>query len=571
VIPASPRISYILIFATLATCTVLAVLSALARDWSTVCTIGAGSLSLAVPLVLIRSRHYRAGNLALTFILLVTVTAALTVGQGLHDTAVVAYPIILIYVGLTSDRPALLAGAGLTIAAALWLAVGSSLGWFVPVPVLRVPFDFFSLITLSSLVVVAAVAVDLLSSSLRRSLQQARHEIEERRKLEEQRSRLSAELAQAQKMESVGRLAGGIAHDFNNMLAVISGYAEVALQEPGIAEPVRGALGEIRGAARHSAELTRQLLAFARRQTVVPRVLDLAETVAGLIGMLQRTIGEDVHLRWEPGDGTWPVFMDPSQVDQVLVNLCVNARDAIRGAGTITISTGNRTLTERFAAEHPGASIGDFVVLSIRDDGRGMDTETVSHLFEPFFTTKPIGEGTGLGLAMVYGTVKQNGGFIDVLSEPGRGTSFSIYLPRHEGSTRPADAGETGASLPGGRETILIVEDEPGVLKLTRAMLEPLGYTVLTSGSPKEAVRVARERAGRIDLLVTDVVMPEMNGHDLAAALRALHPGLRCLFMSGYTADIIANQGVLREGVSLVEKPFSARLLADRIRRTLEH
>jgi len=568
-IPSSQRISYILIFATLATCLVVAVLSVFARDWNTVYAVGAGALSLSVPFILIRSGRYRAGNLVLTSVVLITVTTAVTVGQGLHDTAVVAYPIILIYVGLTSDRALLFLCAGLTIAAGLWLAVGSSLGWFVPVPVLRVPFDFFSVVTLSVLSIVAALAVDLLSSSLRRSLAQARHEIEERKKLEEQRTRLSAQLAQAQKMESVGRLAGGVAHDFNNMLAVISGYAEVALQEPGTADPVRDALEEIRKAARHSADLTRQLLAFARRQAVVPRVLDLDGAIQGTLGMLKRMIGENVDLKWQPG-ATWPVRVDPTQVGQVLVNLCVNARDAIHGVGTISISTGNRTLDEPFVSEHPGSCAGDFVMLVIHDDGRGMDPETASHLFEPFFTTKPIGEGTGLGLAMVYGAVKQNGGFIDVQSAPGCGTTFHIYLPRHAGEAKPADTADAAAPLRGGRETVLIVEDEPGVLKLTRSMLEPLGYTVLTSRSPNEAVRIACEQQGKVDLLVTDVVMPEMNGHELAATLRTLHPGLKCLFMSGCTGDIIADHGELDEAVSFVEKPFSAQRLAERIRRTLE-
>ena len=567
-IPSSQRISYILIFATLGTCIVSAVLSAMALDWNTVYAVGAGAFSLSAPFMLIRSGRYRAGNLVLTSIVLVTVTAAVTVGQGLHDTAVVAYPIILIYVGLTSGRALLFLCAGLTVGAGLWLAVGSSLGWFVPVPVLSVPFDFFSVVTLSVLSMVAALAVDLLSTSLRRSLEQARHEIEERKKLEEQRARLSAQLAQAQKMESVGRLAGGVAHDFNNMLAVISGYAEVALEEPGTAEPVRDALEEIRKAARHSAELTRQLLAFARRQAVVPRVLDLDDTVHGMLGMLQRIIGENVDLKWRPGAGTWPVRVDPAQVGQVLVNLCVNARDAIHGVGAISICTSNQTLDEPFVSGHPGSCAGDFVMLAIHDDGRGMDPETASHLFEPFFTTKPIGEGTGLGLAMVYGAVKQNGGFINVQSEPGRGTTFRIYLPRHHGEVQCADA--DSGTIRGGTETILIVEDEPGVRKMTKSMLEPLGYTVLTSGSPNEAVRIAREQAGKIDLLVTDVVMPGMNGHDLAAMLRTLYPGLKCLFMSGYTADIIADHGERDQSVSFVEKPFSAKRLADRIRLTLE-
>ncbi len=569
-VPVNPRISYILIFATLATCVIVAALSALARDWNTVFALCGGILLLAVPLVLLRTRHFRAGNIALILLVLTLLTLVVTYGQGLHDTAIIAYPIILIYVGLTSDRAMLRLCVGLTLAAGVWLAVGPLLGLFTPTPVLPITFDFFSLTTLVILVLVAAVAVELLSSYLRRSLEQARHEIEERKKLEEQRARLSAQLAQAQKMESVGRLAGGVAHDFNNMLGVILGHTEVALEEVGPGDPMRETLEEIRKAAVHSADLTRQLLAFARRQTVAPRVVDLNATVQGMLSMLQRMIGEDIHLAWEPDAALWPVRVDPSQLDQILFNLCVNARDAIRGVGTLSIRTGNRTLTEAFCAEHPGSSPGDFAMLTVRDDGSGMDTETVSHLFEPFFTTKGIGEGTGLGLATVYGAVKQNHGFIEVRSEPGKGTTFTIYLPRYGTASAPQAAAESAGPLRGGRETILVVEDEEGLLKLTRTVLERQGYTVIASAVPSDALRAAREHAGPIHLLVTDVVMPDMNGRDLAGNLRELHPDLKCLFMSGYPSDVITDEGVLKSGVTFLQKPFSARVLTESIRKALE-
>ncbi len=452
-IQVNPRVPYMLILAAVGACLIVGVLSAITRDWRTVWAVGAGGISLVAPFWLLRTGRFRAGNLVLMVIVLATVTAVATVGQGLHDTAIVAYPIVLIYVGLTSGRAMLGLFAGLTFLAGLWLVVGASLGWFIPVPVSHVPFDSFSLISLAVLVVIAAVAVDQLSSSMRRSLEQARHEIDERRKSEEQRAKLSAQLAQAQKMESVGRLAGGVAHDFNNMLGVIFGHADMALQQVGPDHPVHDALEEIRKATVHSADLTRQLLAFARRQTVAPRVLDLNQAVQGMLKMLQRMIGEEICLDEKLGAGTWPVRMDPSQVDQMLVNLCVNARDAISGVGTITITTGNRTFDEAYCSEHPGASTGEFVMLTVSDDGCGMDKETISHLFEPFFTTKGVGEGTGLGLATVYGAVKQNRGFIDVHSEPGYGTTFRIYLPRHVGMAEHPGLEEPVQPLRRGRGT----------------------------------------------------------------------------------------------------------------------
>jgi CheY-like chemotaxis protein len=334
-------------------------------------------------------------------------------------------------------------------------------------------------------------------------------------------------------------------------------------------EPLYSDMQQIRKAAERSADLTRQLLAFARRQTVAPKVLDLNDTVEGMLKMLRRLIGENIELVWRPGQGVWQVKMDPSQVDQILANLCVNSRDAIAGVGRISIETRPEVLDEAYCAGRSGVAPGQYVLICVSDDGNGMDPETLDKLFEPFFTTKAVGQGTGLGLATVYGIVQQNNGFINVYSEPGKGTSFSIYLPRYKGEERQAKEEERDAPVPRGRETILLAEDEPVILEMTANMLEHFGYTVLTAGTPQEAIHKAKEHQGSIHLLMTDVVMPEMNGRDLAQNILNLYPDIRCLFMSGYTADIIAHQGVLNEGVYFIQKPFSMSKLADKVREAL--
>ena len=396
------------------------------------------------------------------------------------------------------------------------------------------------------------------------------HDLSAARKEMEEKATLERQLQQAQKMESVGRLAGGVAHDFNNMLGVILGHAEMALMRVDPVQPIHADLTEILKAGKRSADLTRQLLAFARRQTVTPEILDLNEIGAGMLTMLQRLIGEGIHLHWQPAADLWPIRVDPSQIDQILVNLCVNARDAIADVGRITIETENRSFDEEYCAGHAGFVPGEYVRLSVSDDGRGMDQETLAHVFEPFFTTKGVGGGTGLGLATVYGIVKQNNGFVNVYSEVGNGTTFTIYLPRHAGKGEQARTEEAAEPVMRGHETILLVEDEPAILEMTTMMLEMQGYTVLAASTPGEALRLAREHAGEMHLLITDVVMPEMNGRDLAKNLLSLYPDLKCLFMSGYTADIIAHHGVLDEGVSFIQKPFSRQELAVKVRKVLE-
>jgi len=394
-------------------------------------------------------------------------------------------------------------------------------------------------------------------------------DITERKRAEAETEKLQNQLTQAKKMESVGRLAGGVAHDFNNMLGVILGYTEIALKKIESDQPMYSALRGIQQAAQRSADLTRQLLAFARKQTVAPKVLDLNETVASMLIMLRRLIGENIDLVWLPDESLGAIKMDCTQIDQILANLCVNARDAIGDTGRITIETGNVVFDEAYCASHLGFIPGEYVVLMLSDNGCGMDRETISHLFEPFFTTKEIGKGTGLGLATVYGIVKQNNGFVNVYSEIGLGTTFKIYLPRHKAKDEKLPEPEETALVTTGHETILLVEDESMILEMTTVMLELQGYTVLPANSAGEAISLAREYADEIHLLMTDVVMPEMNGRDLARNLFPLYPHLKRLFMSGYTANVIAHHGVLDEGVHFLQKPFTMQDLATKIRAVL--
>jgi PAS domain S-box-containing protein len=394
-------------------------------------------------------------------------------------------------------------------------------------------------------------------------------DISKRKLAEEQTAALEERLLQAQKMEAVALLAGGIAHDFNNMLSVILGRAELAVRKTGPEDPFRADFGEIIAVARRSADLTRQLLAFSRQQTIAPKVLDLDDTITGVLKLLRPIAGENVDLAWKPGLGTWPVRMDPAQIDQMLANLLVNARDAIVDVGKVVIETGNASFDASYCAAHPGSAPGDYVMLAVSDSGSGMDKETQARIFDPFFTTKQLGKGTGLGLATVHGIVKQNRGFINVYSEPGSGTTFRIYLPRHRSQPDAAAAPAHEELVPTGQETILLVEDEQALLQIAIAMLRQLGYVVLAADGPAAALARAREHPGPIHLVITDVIMPEMNGKGLMTRLAAIHPGARCLFISGYTADVISHQGLLEEGLHFLQKPFSLRELAVKVRAAL--
>ena len=388
-------------------------------------------------------------------------------------------------------------------------------------------------------------------------------DITEHRRLEEQ-------FRQAQKREAVGRLAGGIAHDFNNLLMVIRGYSDLLLEKLKPADSRRRALEEIRKAGEHAAALTRQLLAFSRKQVLQPQILDLNAVVSNINTMLRRLIGEDIELTMLPGAALDRVQADPGQVEQVIMNLAVNARDAMPHGGKLTIETANVNLDEDYARRDGSAAPGPYVRLSVSDTGCGMDAETRAHVFEPFFTTKERDKGTGLGLATVYGIVKQSGGYIWVYSEVGRGTVFKIYLPRAPGSAEARQQGEVQQTLPGGVETILVAEDDPAVRALVCGALASRGYTVQEARDGREALAAARGYKGPIHLLLTDVVLPHMSGRRLAERLRAERPESRLLYMSGYTDDAVVSHGVSAGKAPFLQKPFSASALSRKVREVLD-
>jgi PAS domain S-box-containing protein len=395
-------------------------------------------------------------------------------------------------------------------------------------------------------------------------------DITERRLAEEEQKKLHAQLLQAQKMDIVGRLAGGVAHDFNNMLTVICSYVEMTLNDLGEQHPLYKRLFEVHLAAQHSADLTRQLLAFARKQVISPRILDLNETITGALKMLQRLIWENIQLAWNPDPELGHVQMDATQISQILANLAVNARDAINGPGHLTIATSNVVINQDGCANNLDLTPGNFALLTIRDDGCGMDQETQARIFEPFFTTKEEGKGTGLGLATVYGIVKQNKGVIDVFSEIEQGTVFRIYLPQVQSGTEVALAEGSGIEGQQGTDTILLVEDETAILELGVYILEQRGYTVLAAPSPDMALTLVNEYQGAIDLLITDVIMPEMNGRELAQEILKLRPEIKILFISGYTADMISHHGGLESDIHFLEKPFSAHRLGKKVREVID-
>jgi len=393
-------------------------------------------------------------------------------------------------------------------------------------------------------------------------------DISYRKQAEAEQSKLEAQLYQAQKMESIGRLAGGVAHDFNNMLGVILGYADLMKADLAKDHPLLKKVLEIEKAANHSRGITTQLLAFSRRQVVSPQVLDLNARIGDLQKTFARLIGEDIDLQVFTGDGLWTVKFDPTQIEQILINLAVNARDAMPAGGRLTIETENIHLDEAYCRDHVGFVPGDFVRLSVSDNGSGMEPETLSHVFEPFFTTKEVGKGTGLGLATVYGIVKQGGGFINAYSEPGQGTTFTIYLPRISGGKAISEESDD-VPMAAGTEKVLLVEDDDMVRVMTRAMLERIGYTVQAVSTPEAALVFFEADDTTVDLLMTDVVMPEMNGKELRNRIAAIRPDIKTLFMSGYTANVIVQHGVLDEGVHFIQKPFSMNHLARMVRKAL--
>ena len=383
---------------------------------------------------------------------------------------------------------------------------------------------------------------------------------------------LENQLRQAQKMEAVGRLAGGVAHDFNNLLMGIMGYVELCRDQIEPGHPNREWLDEITRIAQRSAEITQQLLTFARKQTIEPKILDMNDAVAGMLKLLRRLIGEDINLAWLPGADLRPVRLDPAQIDQILANLCLNARDAIGGCGKITLETENVMIGADFCAGRVEAVPGAYVCLAVSDNGCGMDPETLSQIFEPFFTTKGMGagKGTGLGLATVYGIVKQNNGFIYATSDPGKGTTFRIYLPQTPVEAAGLAVTERTEAPRGHGETILLVEDENSLRRICRLFLTALGYNVLEAETPGEALKLSHQSPCTIRLLLTDVVLPGMDGRQMARRINAANPDIKVLFMSGYTADVIADRGVLEQHAAFIGKPFTRDELARKIHTMLE-
>lgn len=393
----------------------------------------------------------------------------------------------------------------------------------------------------------------------------------ERARGAEERRALQSQLVQTQKMDSVGRLAGGVAHDFNNMLSVIIGYTEMALGKVEPSLPLHGNLKEVLQAARNSADLTRQLLAFARLQPAAPQVIDLNEAITTTLPMARHLVGEAVELVWRPAERLWPVKIDPSQVQQIMVNLVINARDSIPGVGSVTITTANRTLDKSFTRTHPGFIPGEYVTLAVEDTGTGMDADTLERIFEPFFTTKKGERGTGLGLPTVYGIVKQNRGFIYAYSEPDHGSIIRIYLPRagtEEGGVVPSPSPEIVTVR--GDETVLLVDDDEGILRVAKVILSEQGYRVLAAGSPFTALGLAEKHRDEIKVLVTDVVMPEMGGRELARKISKIIPAVKTVFISGYPDEMGAEQVVAEDLGNFIQKPFSIEELAIKIRAALK-
>jgi two-component system, cell cycle sensor histidine kinase and response regulator CckA len=398
---------------------------------------------------------------------------------------------------------------------------------------------------------------------LEKALQEAEKKYQQIRQWEEQ-------YHQAQKLEAVGRLTAGIAHDFNNVLTAINGFGELLQAELLPDDPLQEMTDKILRSGRHATDLVRQLLVFSRKQIIEPRRLALNMVVAEMNKMLQRVIGEDIELKTVLTPDLWMVKADPSQMEQVILNLAINARDAMPEGGRLTIETDNAVIDEDYAAGHLGVQPGDYVLLALSDTGYGMSQEVKAHIFEPFFTTKEIGKGTGLGLATVFGIVKQNGGDIWVYSEEGFGTTIKIYLPRAEQATLPLASPEIGAEMPTGDETILLVEDDLAVREVARRVLERQGYTLIEAQRGKEALHLLAQQPGKVHLLLTDVIMPEISGKELSQKATALSPGLKTLFMSGYTDETITHHGVLEPGVAFLQKPFSPIALTRKVRAVLD-
>ena len=408
-----------------------------------------------------------------------------------------------------------------------------------------------------------------LGAAVERELRDA-EDRRQHKKAEEALRKSEEQLRQSQKVEAIGRLAGGIAHDFNNLLTIINGYTELLLARLPPQDRTSRDINEIRKAGMRAASLTRQLLAFSRKQILEPKVLDMNAIVVELEKMLRRLIGEDVRLTIVQAPGLRRIKADPGQIEQVIMILVVNARDAMPQGGNLTLETANVDLDEAYAGRHVGVRSGAYILLAVSDTGSGIDKESMSHIFEPFYTTKGPGKGTGLGLSTVYGIVKQSGGNVWAYSEPGRGTTFKIYLPQAEGTVDRQSRDGQRAGIARGSETLLLVEDQKELRELVREMLEMNGYTVVAAGDGLEALEICQRHEGRIDLMLSDVVMPQMGGRELAQRLATLRPEMKVLYMSGYTSNAIVHHGILDPGTMLLQKPFTPDGLARKVREVLD-
>ena len=394
-------------------------------------------------------------------------------------------------------------------------------------------------------------------------------DITERKLAEQGNALLQEQLQQSQKLEAIGRLAGGVAHDFNNVLCSIMGNASLVLSDMSTEDPFRAGIEEINTAAERAADLTQQLLAFSRKQIIEPKVISLSQLIKNLHPMLVRLLGEDIILKTVPQKGIGRVRVDPGQIEQIVLNLAINARDAMPDGGDLLIETADVSLDDDYSETHSRAQTGPHVMLAVSDTGHGMSAEIREKIFDPFFTTKELGQGTGLGLATVFGIVEQSGGRIEVYSEPDQGSTFKVYFPRVEKKSEPLERPQR-TQIPGGIETVLVVEDEQMVRKLAQKLLERLGYQVLAAGDGPKAIALVQQHEGPIHLLLTDVVMPHMNGRELAENLTGLRPGLKVLFTSGYTHNVISHKGVLAEGMQFIAKPYTLNELAHRVRQVLD-
>ncbi|MCP3875882.1 MAG: response regulator [Desulfobacteraceae bacterium] len=392
--------------------------------------------------------------------------------------------------------------------------------------------------------------------------------ISERKKAEKKYNEIQKKLIQASKMEAIGRLAGGIAHDFNNMTQVIIGYTEMVMQDIQENDPIYKDLSEILEAAKRSAKITSQLLAFSRQQPINPKPIDLNNILENHLKVIQRVVGENINISWIPEKNLWPIKIDSTQFNQIITNLCINARDAIVDVGEIIIETKNMSIGNEYFIDNSYAAPGKYAMFSLSDTGEGIEKENINKIFEPFYTTKDVGKGTGLGLSTVYGIVKQNSGFINAYSEIGHGTTFKIYFPKADKQTLEKENIESSNIPLGSEETILLVEDDPSILRLCKKLIESLGYNVLASAGPIEALKLNEKYNGNFDLLITDVIMPKMNGNELCKKIQEKNH-IKTLFMSGYTANVIVNKGVLKEGINFIQKPFSKKELASKIREVL--